>query len=326
MRFVLALVLAILVFSQVGIHGIAQSTPQASPASTTVATPGIEAAAAWLVEQQDSSGGFVGFSGEPDPGLSIDAVLALKAVPADHSASLEAAGKYLLENGEVFADLGPGQAAKLTLALVALGLDPDPFGSIELIISYLDEAVDLEAGQIAYCGFGPFDHALCILAIVATGTELPAGFTDALVESQIDNGGWAFDGSIEASMADSNTTAIAVQALIAAGMTATNDSIIRALGYLESVIDPVQGGFAYDANTGLIADANSTAAVIQALIAAGEDPSSDEWGTATAALAGFQNESGAFRYQHEFPDDNLYATVQAIPALAGVALPIVAGT
>ncbi|MEZ4497837.1 MAG: hypothetical protein R2845_13905 [Thermomicrobiales bacterium] len=79
-------------------------------------------------------------------------------------------------------------------------------------------------------------------------------------------------------MSDSNTTAIAIQAPIAAGVDPSDESIQAGLAYLETVIDPEQGGFAYDANSGLIADANSTAVVIQALIAAGEDPASDEWG------------------------------------------------
>src|SRR3712207_7726676 len=37
------------------------------------------------------------------------------------------------------------------------------------------------------------------------------------------------------------------------------------------------------------------------------------------SLTSFQNPSGAFRYMAEPPDDNLYATLQAIPALAGLA-------
>jgi hypothetical protein len=37
------------------------------------------------------------------------------------------------------------------------------------------------------------------------------------------------------------------------------------------------------------------------------------------ALLTFQNASGAFRYMNEPPDDNLYATLQAIPAIAAMA-------
>jgi hypothetical protein len=322
LRYVAALLLAIFLISQTGIVTAAQSTPVASPVAVPTSGPGIEAAIDWLISQQDAGGGFIGFSGEPDPSLTIDAVLAIAAASGDHGESLAAARNYLMDVGQEFAESGPGQAAKLTLALVALGEDSAVFDTIAIITGSIPLSEDLEEGEIGYCGFGPFDHAICTLALAAMGEQLPAGFTDALRASQIENGGWAFDGSAEISMADSNTTGLVIQALIAAGVDASDGAIQAGLGYLATVIDPEQGGFAYDANSGLIADANSTAVVIQALIAAGEDASSDAWGRATAALAGFQNDSGAFRYQHEFPDDNLYATVQAIPAMAGTALPI----
>jgi hypothetical protein len=82
------------------------------------------------------------------------------------------------------------------------------------------------------------------------------------------------------------------------------------------------GGFAYAVAEPLLPDANSTGTVVQALIAAGEDPSSAKWRDSLTVLAGFQNESGAFRYMDDVPEDNLFATVQAIPALAGTPFPI----
>jgi hypothetical protein len=42
-----------------------------------------------------------------------------------------------------------------------------------------------------------------------------------------------------------------------------------------------------------------------------------------SVLQSFQNPTGAFRYMADQPDDNLYATLQALPALAGIAWPIV---
>jgi hypothetical protein len=53
------------------------------------------------------------------------------------------------------------------------------------------------------------------------------------------------------------------------------------------------------------------------------DPSAPDLLDAAGALATFQNPSGAFRYTDDAPDDNLFATVQAIPALVGLPLPIV---
>ena len=318
MRPFMALLLAMLIVGQGALLASAQSTPEASPA----AGGGIDAAVAWLTTQQDETGGFIGFSGEPDAGITIDALYALSSAPEPDTASIDAAVAFLLENGADYAAAGPAQASKLAMALVIAGHDPGELGLPELISAGFPSEDDVAGGDPPFCGFGPFDHALCLLGLVATGQEIGPAHIEPLVAAQVENGGWAFDGSTDPATADSNTTSIVIQALIAAGIDPTDPLVQNGLGYLASVIDPEQGGFAYDANTGLIADANSTAVAIQALIAAGEDASSDEWGRATDALAGFQNASGAFRYQHEFPDDNLYATVQVIPALAGTAFPL----
>ena len=64
----------------------------------------------------------------------------------------------------------------------------------------------------------------------------------------------------------------------------------------------------------------------QAMIAAGQDPAGADWtvgeNTPISALEALQNESGAFAWQAAVPDDNLLATVQALPALAGKAFPL----
>ncbi|MCC6703617.1 MAG: cell wall anchor protein [Thermomicrobiales bacterium] len=320
-RFMLALVIAFVLGGTAAFHAFAQATPTASPVASPIASGGgLDAAVAWLLTQQDAGGGFLGFTGEPDAGVTIDAVLAIASVPNPDQAALTAAAGFLIEHGLEYAAIGPGQAAKLTMAAVALGQDPAQFGLIDSILGAMPTGSEGESG---FCGFGPFDHALCLLGLVAADAELPAGSLDALIAAQLEDGGWSWDANPETAASDSNTTAFAIQALIASGVDAADPVIQNALAYLATVIDPEQGGFAYDDNFGLIADANSTGAVIHALIAAGEDASSDEWGRATDALAGFQNASGAFRFQHEFPDDNLFATVQAIPAMAGVAFPII---
>jgi hypothetical protein len=69
-------------------------------------------------------------------------------------------------------------------------------------------------------------------------------------------------------------------------------------------------------------DANSTGVVVQALIAAGEDVFSENWINVGMALGRFQNADGSFSYMLETRDVNLYAAVQALPALAGQAFPI----
>ena len=110
--------------------------PGAVPESAAMSP--VEAASAWLREQQDASGGFIGLSGEPDPGTTTDAVMALYAAqqrdPAA-AASLDAALAYLErdENGAAYAQTGPGQAAKLALAAVTGGRNPRDFAGIDLV-------------------------------------------------------------------------------------------------------------------------------------------------------------------------------------------------
>jgi hypothetical protein len=98
--------------------------------------------------------------------------------------------------------------------------------------------------------------------------------------------------------------------------------INRALAFLSTLLVP-DGGFAYGPADPLVADANSTAFVLQALIATGEDPASPKWGNAPLVLGLFQSPSGGLRYMAADEEPNLLATVQAIPAMEGLSLPVV---
>ena len=69
-------------------------------------------------------------------------------------------------------------------------------------------------------------------------------------------------------------------------------------------------------------DANSTAIVVQALIAAGQDPTAQEWQNVYRSLLAFQTSNGGFSYQLDPLEDNLFATVQMLPALAKLPFPI----
>jgi hypothetical protein len=81
---------------------------------------------------------------------------------------------------------------------------------------------------------------------------------------------------------------------------------------------PYQNPSTYSTET----DANSTALVLQAIYAVGGSPG--DWYVGGAdplgVLLSLQNASGSFSYQASFPGDNALATVQAIPAVAGVTL------
>jgi hypothetical protein len=321
----LAVVLAATVAPLSGTGSMAQEATPGAVSESAAMSP-VEAASAWLREQQDASGGFIGLSGEPDPGTTTDAVMALYAAqqrdPAA-AASLDAALAYLErdENGADYAQTGPGQAAKLALAAVTGGRNPRDFAGIDPVAAMTAPlATPVPDGVAGIYGDDLYDHALVLMALTAAGETIPHGAWEPVRVAQSEDGGWAFDGSTAAGAADSNTTALVIQALVAAGH-GDDPMVDRALGFLSTLQVP-DGGYAYGLADPLVADANSTALVLQALIAAGEDPASPEWGNAPLALALFQTPSGGLRYMAADEEPNLLATVQAIPAMEGLSLPV----
>jgi len=100
-------------------------------------------------------------------------------------------------------------------------------------------------------------------------------------------------------------------ALIAAG---AKNQIEPSLEYFRAVQND-DAGWTYQkpSQFGEATDANSTALVIQALIAAGQNL--ENWKNPRQALLSLQQADGAFLFNAATPGDNLLATVQAIPAL-----------
>ncbi|MCX7623198.1 MAG: terpene cyclase/mutase family protein [Thermomicrobium sp.] len=276
-------------------------------------------ATTWLLQQQRADGGFAGFSGESDPGVTADAVLALAAVGIDPARARQDGSASALDYLEtVAAEYGSktGGAAKLVLAALAAGRDPRAFGGVDLV-ARLERAYDPTTGLY---DAQLFSNAYALLALAAAGERVPPAAIEAVLARQASDGSWAWDGSTEAGAGDSNTTAIVVQALAALGR-ADDPAVARALAYLRSV-RASDGSFAYQPADPLVGDANSTALAVQALLAVGEEPQSAAWGYALDALARFANPSGALRWRDDSPDDNLFATVQGIPALARRPLPL----
>lgn len=311
---VIAFVLAMTLAAGVSAQG---ATPAASDAS-------LERATLWLMSQQTVEGGFAGLDGTPDPSITLDAITALVAAGqqgVNTNLAVDGAMAWLASTDRtlVFAQSGQGQAAKLVLGAVAAGADPRDIGGV-------DPLALIEAGPSAdtgYYGRGVFDHALCLLALAATGSDVPDEAITALESSQTPEGGWAFDGTATEGAADSNTTSLVVQALVALGR-ADSPLVADAMSFLLTAIVG-ESGATFQPGAGFPADSSSTAMVMQAVIAVGDDPSSDAWGNLSAALATYQNASGAFHYSPDDQSDNLFATVQVIPALAGATMPVTPG-
>ena len=293
-----------------GAHG-------ASPAATPGAGPGLQGAVDWMIAQQAEDGGFPGFSGESDPTATANYVVALGAAGnagIEVADPLARAWAYLNEGAIAYAQTGAAQAGLLSLAAAAAGEDPAEINGV-LPLTLATGATSPETGLY---GLGVYDHAIILMALAAAGQEVPAEAITALADVQVGDGSWAFDATTTEGAGDSNTTAMVIQALVAVG-EGDSDLIPAAVAYLGTTRTE-DGRYGYSAAAPLLADANSTALVVQALIATGVDV---EASGDLAGLAAFQNPSGAFRYQDADTADNGFATVQAIPALAGSALPVV---
>lgn len=299
------------------------ATPEAHSEST--AGTHVSAASSWLRAQQDASGGFPGFDGTVDAGTTTDAVMALFAAQGDDPAAVAAldnAVAFLEQKGQAYAASGAGQAAKVVMAAVAGGRDPRDFGGIDLLEAmHAVPTTTVENPVPNIYGDDLYDHALVLLAMAAMQEPIPDEAIAAMRDTQSAHGGWAFDGSTDESAADSNTTALMLQALVAAGL-GDDEMVARGVTYLHTLQLPDGSGFAYGPADPLVADANSTALVVQALIAAGEDPASPDWGNAKLALVKLQRPDGSLRYLPTDDAPNLLATLQAIPAMAGVPLPV----
>jgi hypothetical protein len=276
------------------------------------AAPTPEAASAlnYLRAQQNADGGYPGFSGPTsDPSVSADAALAFISSgvsPGDVKKGETSLLDYLHTSAP---GLKTGPAAKYLLVAANIGEDPASFGGADLIgLSAAGKNAD------GVYGGSYFTHALVILAHAIAQSPEAAKQLDngVLLRAQQVDGGWGFDAK---GTSDTNTTAIVVQALVASGQG--GDATTRGMAYMEGTLQP-SNLYPFDGKSG-DGDANSTASVLQAKIAARANP--DEITRTRAALIALQNPSGAFPFQKAAPDDNLLATIQAIPAINDRAFP-----
>jgi hypothetical protein len=148
---------------------------------------------------------------------------------------------------------------------------------------------------------------------------------EALAAQQQPTGGWEWQAGFGA---DTNTTALAVQTLLAAGYPVTATEVVSGLAFLKSG-QVAGGGFVYDPATPENGpDANSTAYVLMALSAAGEDPAGETWTVDDSGPVDFlisvQQADGSLEWQAG-TGPNLLATAQAVTALLGRSYPLAVG-
>ena len=304
-------------------------------------------AAVWLASQFTTNGYIPVSAGstKPDYGDTVQAVLAFETTKNENALESQAltylsehVNKYVTVDGED----GPGELAYLILAAVGAGENPTTFGSTNLV-SRLEATMRTSGNKAGLFGAqsptydGAYRQGLSLVALAAAGVtgSAVAPAVTWLEGQQCGNGGWETfrkDTSVKCPHVDpetyagpdTNSTGLAVDGLAAQGATISRNTV-QWLTHAQTA----QGGWPYQKGDAF--DANSTATVIQALLADGLDPTASQFDNGSqnvvAALLSLQVTSGSgqggIAYQPNSDGSltaNVLATVQAIPALEGVTM------
>lgn len=320
---VLVSVLALVLFlnlAAVSQVAAAQALPNARQPKTSPWSPpqaALQAAASaldWIQARQNITTGGYGTTSD-----SIETLLSIGSNGISPSnwflqADSPSLAGYLILNGPAYSAQGAEKAAKFIAGLA--GADGClPTGAKSPLDFY-------NAGTGIYAE-GGIAQAWAMLGVSSMSQTVPVAAVNYLKSLATQNGGWEFYPGYGA---DTNTTGLAIQALIAAGEPLTSTAIISGFAYIKSAQN-TDGGFTYDPTSiwGTDSDTNSTAYVIQAILAAGQDPTGPTWTISSTTpidyLLGMQLADGSFEWQPTY-GSNLLATQQAVPALLGRYYPL----
>jgi hypothetical protein len=287
--------------------------PSLSPSRAMAAATALE----WLRRQQDATTGGYG----DGLGGAVEVMLALGANGEQLTAWRPAAGSRTLadlvrQRATRYSRQGVAEAGKLAVAAAASGgcrtarsLQPS---------GYFSDTLGAFAADSGFNAWG-------ILGTLALSRTVPASAVDALASQQQLDGGWEWQPGFGT---DTNTTALAVQTLVAAGYGVTSTEVVSGLAFLKSG-QVAGGGFVYDpAAPENGADANSSAYALMTLSAAGEDPTAETWmvdgKNVVDFLLSLQAADGSVEWQAD-TGPNLLATAQAATALLGRSYPLAVG-
>jgi LPXTG-motif cell wall-anchored protein len=315
----------------------------AAPPSKDLRTDAQDAAA-WIAAQV-SAAGFIpqSTSAAPNDSLTAQAIPALVAAGVGKT-QVDAMLAYLGAHVDDFVAAGgvdnPGSLAYLILAAVAAGVSPTSFGS-----SHTDLVARLQATQQPSGLFGAgdptfdgaFRQGLALLALHAAGVSNANGVT-WLQQQQCADGSWTSfrtDTAVPCPAVDpasftgpdTNSTALAVLGLHAQGATTAAANGIHAL----EAVRNASGGWGFLSRSDQATDANSTGVVLEALRTVNgtaDAPGIAALLTLQVGCSADATDRGGIAFQPGtggklVPDT--FATVQATPALAEVAVPVTPG-
>ncbi len=294
-----------------------------------------EAAASWLADQLvDGERLEVTFGTDSfdDPGLTIDAVLAFASAgvaegfAADATAWLASSATTASYVGDGTVESYAGALAKLSLLAQVRGLDPTGWGQGDVdLVARLVSQEQVNGRFTDVSAYGDFSNSIgqSLAIVVLTrepGTAASDASIDLLLLSQCADGGFALELEPAGCESGVDTSAYALQALVAAGRPSDGGEVDRVVAYLEDVQSD-DGGFGTAA--GESSNANSTGLAVQALrVASRSDPAD----LGVGFLASLQvdcdasTDRGAVAFDASGFDAGTAtrATAQALLGLAGV--------
>lgn len=239
-------------------------------------------------------GGFAEPGGRSTVALTATAVLALRAAGAPVS---DGARAYLQAHETALS------STELELVVMAEAVTGGASDRALVLLQGLQHASGAigEASNSTYWG---------VLALRQTGQTAPAASVQYIVRAQARSGGFAW---VRGVAPDTDDTAAAVQALVAAGTRGT--VVVKAVAFLRKR-ENADGGF--ELRPGGPSNAQSTSWAIQAFLAAGAKPPA----AAFRYLRRIQRRDGSIRYSAQYGTTPLWVSAQALPALARQPFPL----
>jgi hypothetical protein len=267
----------------------------------------------WLRSQQQTNGSIGGF------GTSSWAVMAIVASgedPHDWSNGGDSIIDYLEKNKDSLSS--STDYSRFILSMVAAGEDPRNVNGTDLIANLESFYDGTQFGDPSFLN----DDFWAVMALTSAGIDKndeKIQNATAFIKSNQNEGdkGWSYGVGADSDVDD---TAAAIMTLISADESQSSTNITNGLEYMKSK-QTSSGGFD---SWGYGPGAESDSWAIQAIVAAGQDPTGANWTkegkNPIDDLLSFQNQDGSFNGSNSAP--NSQATSFAIPALLGKPYPI----
>jgi prenyltransferase beta subunit len=270
----------------------------------------------WLRSQQQTNGSIGGFA---TSSWAVMAIVASGEDPHDWSNGGDSIIDYLKKNVDSLNQEfnPPAGNSRFILSMVAAGEDSRNVNGTDLVTTLESFYNGTQFGDPSLLN----DDFWAVMALTSAGIDKNDEKIQnaiAFIKSNQNDGdlGWSWGVGMES---DVDSTAAAIMALISAGESQSSINITNGLEYIKSK-QISNGGFDY----GWGNSAASDSWAIQAIVAAGQDPTDADWAKEEKNpiddLLSFQNQDGSFNDYNAAPDS--WTTSSSIPALLGKPYPI----